>query len=62
LDTTPWLRDVVRKRNPFTRPLNLLQVIWLERARTGEPDAQAEAHEVVRLTIQGVASALRNTG
>jgi len=62
LDTTPWLRDVLRKRNPFTLPLNLSQVIWLERARTGEPDAQAEAHEVVRLTIQGVASALRNTG
>jgi phosphoenolpyruvate carboxylase len=62
LDTTPWLRDAVRKRNPFTLPLNLLQVIWLERARAGEPEAQAEAHEVVRLTIQGVASALRNTG
>jgi phosphoenolpyruvate carboxylase len=61
LESTPRLHDMIRLRNPYVDPLNLIQVEMLRRLRTpgGETDG---LREVVVLTINGIAAGLRNTG
>jgi phosphoenolpyruvate carboxylase len=55
----------INLRNPYIDPLNYIQVEMLRRLR-GLPDpegAEAEAlREVIAVTINGIASGLRNTG
>ena len=48
------------QRNPYVDPLNLSQIRLLGLLRS-EPD-DPELIELVRLSIQGVAAALRTTG
>ena len=55
-----WLRNSVRNRNPYVDPLNLSQITLLKRLRTDDPEP--ELTDLVRLTIQGIASGLRTTG
>ena len=55
-----WLRSSVQNRNPYVDPLNLAQIILLKRLRTTE--ANDELLNLVRLSIQGIASGLRTTG
>jgi phosphoenolpyruvate carboxylase len=63
LENTPWLARSINIRNPFVDPLNLMQVEFLRKMR-GDPteEQRAEIRDVMRLTIQGVASGLRTTG
>lgn len=63
LQNTPWLARSINVRNPFVDPLNLMQVDFLRKMR-GElsEDQQIEMQELMRLTIQGIASGLRTTG
>jgi len=62
----PWLRRSITVRNPNTDPLNLIQVEWLRRLRECEKRAdqekQAECRDLLRLTIEGVATGMRTTG
>ena len=58
----------IRLRNPYVDPLNYVQVEMLRRLRaligadtTDEAEVQA-LHEVLVLTINGIAAGLRNTG
>jgi phosphoenolpyruvate carboxylase len=55
----------VQLRNPYVDPLNYIQVETLRRLRT-LPNAESEEanalHEVMAITINGIASGLRNTG
>ena len=63
LDEAPWLKRSIRVRNPYIDPMNYVQVALLRRLR-GNPD-EAEAEEMrdaVRLTVNGIAAGLRNTG
>ncbi|WKE65302.1 phosphoenolpyruvate carboxylase [Gallaecimonas kandeliae] len=61
MDQDPWLQESIRLRNPYTDPLNILQVELLRRARKGgevpEPVKQA-----LMVTMAGIAAGMRNTG
>ena len=63
LDATPWLQRSIRVRNPYVDPLNLIQIELLSRIRADPegPDAQ-RIHELLCVTVQGVAAGLRTTG
>jgi phosphoenolpyruvate carboxylase len=60
LEKNPKLEASIRLRLPYIEPLNLLQVELLRRYRAGETDARV--HEGIHLSINGVATALRNSG
>ena len=63
LSDTDWLRRSIRARNPYVDPINVAQTILLDRKRgTDDEDTLARVNEMLRLTIQGVASGLRTTG
>jgi phosphoenolpyruvate carboxylase len=63
LDLSPWLQRSIRVRNPYIDPMNYVQVALLRRLRSrpDAPDAEA-LRNVVLLSVNGVASGLRNTG
>jgi phosphoenolpyruvate carboxylase len=65
LDNDPVLRRSVRQRNPYVDPLNFVQVCLLRRLRilqdTSGPDAQ-QVLGAIFLTVNGIASGLKNTG
>jgi phosphoenolpyruvate carboxylase len=65
LDNDPVLQRAVLRRNPYIDPLNFIQVSLLRRLRAlPNPDsAEAEAlRDTIFLTINGIASGLKNTG
>ena len=59
LETNPVIRRSIDVRNPYVDPLNLIQVELLRRLRAA-PDRAAE--QALRVTVNGVAAGLRNTG
>jgi phosphoenolpyruvate carboxylase len=60
LEKNPGLDASIRLRLPYIEPLNLLQVELLKRHRSGESDARVV--EGIQLSINAVATALRNSG
>jgi len=60
LEKHPALDNSIRLRLPYIEPLNLLQVELLRRHRAGETDPRIA--EGILLSINGVATALRNSG
>ncbi|HEU4485491.1 MAG TPA: phosphoenolpyruvate carboxylase [Povalibacter sp.] len=60
LEKNPVLDTSIRLRLPYIEPLNLLQVELLKRHRAGETDARVR--EGIQLSINAVATALRNSG
>jgi phosphoenolpyruvate carboxylase len=60
LEKNPVLDHSIRLRLPYIEPLNLLQVELLKRHRAGEKDARVR--EGIQLSINAVATALRNSG
>jgi phosphoenolpyruvate carboxylase len=60
LERNPVLDASIRLRLPYIDPLNLLQVELLKRHRAGEHDARVR--EGIQLSINAVATALRNSG
>jgi phosphoenolpyruvate carboxylase len=60
LEKNPVLDASIRLRLPYIEPLNLLQVELLKRYRAGENDARVG--EGIHLSINAVATALRNSG
>ena len=60
LDDNPALARSVRNRFPYLEPLNLLQVELLRRYRSGDEDPAVRAG--IQLTMNGLATALRNSG
>jgi len=65
LELEPATRQAVQLRNPYVDPLNYIQVETLRRLRAlpNQEGAEADAlHEVMAITINGIASGLRNTG
>jgi phosphoenolpyruvate carboxylase len=66
LDDVPWLQRSLRFRNPYVDPLNLIQTELLRRLQEREAspgrEDDTELRHLLRLTIKGVASGMRNTG
>ncbi|PZO90099.1 MAG: phosphoenolpyruvate carboxylase [Sphingomonas sanxanigenens] len=60
LEKSPALETSIRLRLPYIEPLNLLQVELLKRHRAGEDDPRVA--EGIQLSINAVATALRNSG
>jgi phosphoenolpyruvate carboxylase len=52
----------IDRRNPFVDPLSFVQIDLLSRLRSNDPTDQDELGRVSLLTINGIASGLRNTG
>ncbi len=56
-----WLQRSIRLRNPYVDPLNYIQVALMERYRqAAEPDPRLI--QALRLSVNGVAAGLQNTG
>jgi len=60
LEKTPQLDASVRLRLPYIEPLNLLQIELIRRWRGGEQDDRVR--EGIQLSINAIATALRNSG
>lgn len=54
-----WLRKSLDRRNPYVDPLNLLQVQLLG---TDPDDRSPEEERALRLTVNGIAAGMKNTG
>jgi len=62
LDREPVLQASIDRRNPFVDPLSFVQVALLRRLRDHHDEASEKLGRVSLLTINGIASGLRNTG
>ncbi|MEQ1820245.1 MAG: phosphoenolpyruvate carboxylase, partial [Terricaulis sp.] len=60
LEHQPALAASIQLRLPYIEPLNLLQVELIKRYRGGEDDPRI--HEGIQLSINAIATALRNSG
>ena len=60
LDAHPALNNSIQLRLPYIEPLNLLQIELMKRYRAGETDERIG--EGIQLTINAIATALRNSG
>lgn len=60
LEKHPSLDASIRLRLPYIEPLNLLQIELLKRHRAGEKDHRVR--EGIQLSINAIATALRNSG
>jgi phosphoenolpyruvate carboxylase len=62
LDSEPVLQASIDRRNPAVDPLSFIQVELLRRLSQGRAEEAVELHRISQLTINGIASGLRNTG
>lgn len=65
LSNAPTLRRAIRLRNPYVDPLNFIQIDLLRRLRALDDLESDEAQALLRaafITINGIASGLKNTG
>ncbi|MEQ7874770.1 phosphoenolpyruvate carboxylase [Sphingomonas sp. ASV193] len=60
LENSPALDASIKLRLPYIEPLNLLQIQLLKRHRSGERDPRISAG--IQLSINAIATALRNSG
>ena len=60
LEKNPTLDASVRLRLPYIEPLNHLQIALIRRHRSGEDDPRVR--EGIQLSINAIATALRNSG
>lgn len=60
LEANPALHNSIQLRLPYIEPLNLLQIELMKRYRAGEDDPRIG--EGIQLTINAIATALRNSG
>ncbi len=62
LDSEPVLQQSIDRRNPYVDPLSFVQIELLRRRRAHENARDERLARVSLLTINGIASGLRNTG
>ena len=62
LDSEPVLQASIDRRNPFVDPLSFVQIELLSRRRAAEEEEREALTRVSLMTINGIASGLRNTG
>ncbi|AQP98363.1 MULTISPECIES: phosphoenolpyruvate carboxylase [Pseudoalteromonas] len=58
----PWIKESISLRNPYTDPLNLLQVELLRRARSNDKHNEGDIDNALMITMTGIAAGMRNTG
>ncbi|MBQ4833728.1 phosphoenolpyruvate carboxylase [Pseudoalteromonas sp. MMG010] len=58
----PWIKESIALRNPYTDPLNVLQVELLRRARSNEKHNEGDIDNALMITMTGIAAGMRNTG
>lgn len=59
LSAQPWIKESIALRNPYTDPLNVLQVELLNRARSNQSE---DIDNALMITMTGIAAGMRNTG
>ena len=62
MDFAPWLQRAIRLRNPYIDPMNFIQVALLSRLRAATGNEAEALHDVVLLSVNGIAAGLRSTG
>ncbi len=62
LDSEPLLQTSIDRRNPYVDPLSFVQIELLRRRRSSGNASDVQLERVSLLTINGIASGLRNTG
>jgi phosphoenolpyruvate carboxylase len=62
LAAQPWIKESISLRNPYTDPLNVLQVELLRRARSNEEHNEGDIDNALMITMTGIAAGMRNTG
>ncbi|MDQ6732042.1 MAG: phosphoenolpyruvate carboxylase [Actinomycetota bacterium] len=62
LDRDPVLQASIDRRNPFVDPLSFVQIELLRRLREQPEEPPEQLGRLSRLTVNGIASGLRNTG
>ena len=63
LDHNPVIQKSIKFRNPFTYPLNFIQVELMERWKNAESEEEKNTlTEILFLNINGIASAMQSTG
>ena len=62
LDDQPWIKESIKLRNPYTDPLNVLQVELLNRSRSTPDELHPQVDQALMVTIAGIAAGMRNTG
>ena len=60
LEGNPVLRRSIEVRNPYVDPINLVQIELIRRLREGQDDARL--HHAFKVTVNGIAAGMRNTG
>ena len=60
LEENPVLRRSIDVRNPYVDPINLVQVELLRRIRQGDDDQRLR--HAFKVTVNGIAAGMRNTG
>ena len=60
LEENPVLRRSIDVRNPYVDPINLVQIELIHRLREGHDDARL--HHAFKVTVNGIAAGMRNTG
>jgi len=58
----PWIKESIALRNPYTDPLNLLQVELLRRSRVADVGSEGDIDNALMITMTGIAAGMRNTG
>ncbi|MDZ7686052.1 MAG: phosphoenolpyruvate carboxylase [Gammaproteobacteria bacterium] len=61
LERAPEIRQSIDLRNPYTDPLQFLQIELLRRSRN-ETGANEQVDKALLVTIAGIAASMRNTG
>jgi phosphoenolpyruvate carboxylase len=62
LDSEPVLQASIDRRNPAVDPLSFVQIEVMRRLRRSGEEAPEQLQRISQLTINGIASGLRNTG
>ncbi len=62
LDQMPVLKRSIQRRNPYVDPLSFIQLVLLRRLRGSDGSQADELLTAVLESINGIASALKNTG
>jgi phosphoenolpyruvate carboxylase len=60
LEDNPVLRRSIDVRNPYVDPINLVQIELIRRLRSGQDDPRL--HHAFKVTVNGIAAGMRNTG
>jgi phosphoenolpyruvate carboxylase len=60
LEDNPVLRRSIDVRNPYVDPINLVQIELIRRLRAGQDDPRL--HHAFKVTVNGIAAGMRNTG